>query len=153
MRFNLALFLTVVAAASIFAADPLPTNCAILPVSQGPQLLRQCSRSTPADVSGYWTPSPSQISAAEKSLPELLAKSGHKFKLSNFRSQYLGVISHGKKIIYVNAFPASLYSDTKETVHWQTEAVIICDGGEHFWGVEFDPDDNTFHNLQFNGFA
>jgi hypothetical protein len=151
MRFYFTL-LTFAVASTVFAADSLPTNCAILPVSQGPQLLKQCSRSTPEDISGYWTPSPSQINAAEKSLPELLTRSGYKFKLSSFRRQYMGVISHGKKIIYVNAFPASRYSDTKE-IHWQTEAIVICDGGDRFWGVEFDPEDNQFHNLQFNGIA
>ena len=31
--------------------------------------------------------------------------------------------------------------------------MIICDGGDAFWGVEFDSAAATFHNLEFNGEA
>ena len=108
--------------------------------------MKQCSRVTPTDVSGFWSPSPAQMIAIEKLLPDLLRKNGQKLNLSDYR-QYIGVTSHGKKLIYLNSFP----SEVTKRLDWRTTAVVVCDGGDAFWGVEFDPADNTFHNLQFNG--
>ena len=133
-------------------AQSLPDHCAILPTSQGSALIRQCSRGSPTDVSGFWTPSPSQVLAVEQRLPELLRKSGHKLKLSSSYRQYVGVTSHGKKLIYLNSFPGFALDHSKER-DWHVTSVTVCDGGDVFWGVEFDPAENTFQNLQFNGEA
>jgi hypothetical protein len=138
--------------ASSADAESLPDHCAILPTSQGPALIRQCSRGSPADVSGFWTPSPSQVLAVEQRLPALLRKSGHKLKLSDSYRQYVGVTSRGKKLIYVNSFPGFALDHSKER-DWHVTGVTVCDGGDVFWGVEFDPADYTFHDLQFNGEA
>jgi hypothetical protein len=129
--------------------ESLPEHCAILPVSEGPALMKQCSRNAPTDVSGFWNPSPSQVNAIEQQLPELLRKSGHKLKLSDSYRQYVGITVHGKKLIYLNSFPESVPSESG--LDWRAKAIIVCDGGDAFWGVEFDPAENTFHEIQFNG--
>jgi hypothetical protein len=144
--------LALLVSSSAASGGSLPDHCAILPISQGPALIRQCSRGSPTDVSDFWSSSPLQVLAIEQRLPELLRKSGHKIKLSDSRRQYVGVTSHGKKLIYLNAFPASAL-DISEHTNWQTTALTVCDGGDVFWGVEFYPADNTFHNIQFNGVA
>jgi hypothetical protein len=151
MRAKFAIGLLVLIWVSLAGGETLPDHCAILPVSEGPALIKQCSRSSPTNVSDYWSPSPSQVIAIEKLLPELIRKSGHKLNLSGSYRQYLGVTRQGKKVIYLNSFPRAV----AESAHldWRTKALVICDGGAAFWGVEFDPDDNTFHNLEFNGFV
>jgi len=133
--------------------ESLPDHCAILPTSQGAALIRQCSRGSPAGVSGFWNPSLSQVLAVEQRLPELLRKSCHKLKLSDSYRQYVGVTSRGKKLIYLNSFPEFVLGHSGDRRDWRTTALIVCDGGDVFWGVEFDPADNTFHNIQFNGVA
>jgi hypothetical protein len=143
----LALFLC-----STAVGTALPRDCAILPTSQGWALIRQCSRGSPANVSGFWEPSPAQVLTIEQRLPELLRKSGQESVLAGSRRQYIGVTSRGKKLIYLNAFPASAL-DVGEHTNWKTEAFTVCDGGDVFWGLEFDPADETFHNIQFNGVA
>jgi hypothetical protein len=133
-------------------AESLPDHCAILSESQGPALMRQCSRRAPTDVSGFWNPSPEQVLALEERLPNFLQKSALPVKLPEYYRQYVGVISHGRRLIYLNAFYAGfLAHDPKRD--WQTNAVIVCDGGHGFWGVEFDPADKTFHHLESNGVA
>ena len=84
-------------------------------------------------------------------MPKLLSKSGHKIALSRTHRQYVGIISGAKKLIYLNALLAET-RDPREP-DWRFTAVMVCDGGDAFWGVEFDPIDNTFHNLGFNGEA
>ena len=133
-------------------ADSLPDHCAILPTSEGSKLIRQCSRGSPAEVSEFWLPSRSQVIAIEQRLPELLRKSGHHIKLSDSYRQYIGVTSQGKKRIYVNSFPKFALDYSKKP-DWHVTSITVCDGGDVFWGVEFDPADNTFHDLLFNGEA
>jgi hypothetical protein len=135
------------------SGQSLPDHCAILPTSQGAAVLQQCSRGSPADVSDFWIPSASQVLAIEKLLPELLRKSGHKLKLFDSYRQYVGVTSHGKKLIYLNSFPGFALEHSSDRRDWRTTALTVCDGGDVFWGVEFDPADNTFHDMQFNGEA
>jgi len=102
-------------------------------------------------VTNFWGPTPSQVIAIEKLMPGLLSKSGHKIKLSDYYRQYAGVTSHGRNLIYLNSFVGSVLTESSEHLDWRTKAVVFCDGGDAFWGVEFDPADNTFHNLEFNG--
>ena len=152
MRAPVVVLLLALFVCSTVAGGSLPSDCAILPVSQGPALIRQCSRGSPANVSGFWNPSPAQVLIIEQRLPELLLKSGHKIVLGGSCRQYIGVTSRGKKLIYLNTFPASAL-DVGEHTNWKTAAFTVCDGGDVFWGVEFDPADNSFHNVQFNGVA
>src|SRR6202045_4270445 len=144
--------LLLLALSGIAAAETLPSHCVILPQSLGPALIQQCSRISPASASGFWTPTVPQILAIEHRLPELLRKSGHKIDFAVSRRQYIGFVARGKKLIYLNAFPAST-RHPDDDMDWKTTAVTICDGGDAVWGVEFDPNDETFHNLAFNGEA
>ena len=154
-------FIAVLLALSLMTAvaddKTLPDHCVILPVSEGPALMDQCSRSSPRDTVGFWSPTPEQVNVIEQRLPELLSKSkvlnkgGYKPKLSDSYRQYMGITVHGKKLIYVNSFPGP--AESRGLPDWRTKAAVICDGGFAFWGVVFDPADNTFHDLEFNGFA
>ena len=72
---------------------------AIMPQSEGPALMRQCSRFAPTHISGFWTPSVPQVQAIEQRLVELLRRSGHHIKLVDSRRQYIGVITRGKRLI------------------------------------------------------
>jgi hypothetical protein len=142
----------VLACSDAVGGESLPKDCAVLPLSQGRHLIEQCSRASPANVTGFWTPSITQVLAVEQRLPALLSKSGHKIDLSRTRRQYVGIISGGKKLIYLNALLAEA-PDPHDDTDWRSVAVMVCDGGDAFWGVEFDPTDNAFHNLGFNGEA
>src|SRR6266480_375605 len=100
-----AVFLALFVWSTAVGGGSLPDHCAILPISQGPALIRQCSRSSPTAVSSFWSPSASQVLAVEQRLSELLRESGHKLKISDSFRQYVGVTSYGKKLIYLNCFP------------------------------------------------
>jgi hypothetical protein len=137
--------------ASTTRAESLPDDCTILPASQGPALIRQCSRGAPSDVSGFWNPTAAQVNEIEKRLPGFVRQSGHDVFSGSLR-QYIGFTSRNKKFIYLNAFPKSAL-EIKHPTNWKTAVFTVCDGGDHFWGVEFDPSTKTFHNLEFNGEA
>jgi hypothetical protein len=64
------------------------------------------------------------------------------------------VIIKNKKYIYINAFPASEIEILKKQGQDPSKApMIVCDGGEGFWGVLFDIESKTFSNLSFNGYG
>jgi hypothetical protein len=151
MRVQFVIALLALVYFSAVGSESLPDHCAILPTSEGSSLIKQCSRGSPTNVSDFWSPSPLQVNTIEKLLPKLLLNSGHKIKLLNSYHQYIGITSHGKKLIYLNSFTKSVVTESSEHLDWHKKAVIICDGGDAFWGAEFDPAENAFHNLQFNG--
>ena len=34
---------------------------------------------------------------------------------------------------------------------WRHPAIMICDGGDDYWGLEYDPATKTYSQLAFNG--
>lgn len=149
---SLAIIMTSHVASVDAAGDSLPNTCVILPLSQGPAMIDQCSRVRPERVTGFWTPSAKQVQIVEQRLPALLRTSGHKINLAQSRRQYIGVISADKRLIYVNAFsitePAPFFR-----INWRKTAFTLCDGGDEFWGVAFDRISGKFDYLGFNGLA
>ena len=125
---------------------------AILPASEGRAAIDQCSRSAPERVTRFWRPTAAQVEAAEKALPAFLHAQGHKDWLRESFRQYVGVVVGGKRLIYLNAFPAPT-PGTAEARDARTKAYTACDGGSSFWGAEFDPATSRFQHLDFNGVA
>ena len=87
--------------------------------------------------------------------------------------QYVGVVHDGRRTIYLNAVPVSsvrsetqLYAELKAKNHpalsglpsyldhedyWRERAIVICDGGSAYWGIEYDPQTKKFMNYSANG--
>jgi hypothetical protein len=130
----------------VSAAQPL---FIILKPSQGPELLDQCSRSAPEQVSGFWHPARHQIQELEAGLPGFISSHPNGKlvpPLSQFNRQYTGFIQGGKKYIYGNFFSASLIKSK-----YISNPVVVCDGGPSFWGVVYSIESKTFQELSFNG--
>jgi hypothetical protein len=130
---------------------------AILPVSEARAAIDQCSRTAPEHVTTFWLPTPSQVEAAQRALPAYLRTTGEKITrrkivLREFFRQYVGVVVRGKRLMYLNAFPAPAprSADARDA---QVKAYVVCDGGSSFWGAEFDPATNTFNHFDWNGVA
>lgn len=148
MAVRLRIFLIFALSVTQLAASSLARErWTILPTSEGKDLVGQCSRECPYDAKSFWAPSTSQVAGIEQRLPALLHASGHKIDLSHSCRQYLGIVVHGKRIIYMSAIDISVISGDD----WRAKALVVCDGGDIFWGVEFDPATNTFAHLAFNG--
>jgi len=139
---------------------------AILPVAESKSALMQCSRVSPGPGEPYWSPTPAQIEELEKRLPSYLRQqkhAGHADKLPSYLRQYAGFTRKGRKLIYLNAFPTEMVdmlcrSGVKAASgdcrnHWRVEGIFVCDGGDDFWGVEYDPESKMFSGLGFNGSA
>ena len=116
----------------------------------------------PAD--GFWTPTISQLREAERSLPAFLRKErrsrptireiseAQRFAPKS-RRQYIGMISKGKKMIWINCFPHKPLKGVDAFSNWTREIVDVSDGGASFWGAVYDVEKHSFERLIVNGSA
>ncbi len=149
----------VVTTAVVLASDtpfaPATTGRFVLNPSLARDVMRQCSRATPAAVSGEWQPSPQDIDDLEEALPKYLeqrAKAGKQIppKGQAYHRQYVGFTRKSERYIYGNFYPASAargYWKARES----KQAFVVCDGGPVFWGIVFRVSTKTFEEIRFNG--
>ncbi|MGZ5190206.1 MAG: hypothetical protein ACXWCZ_04245 [Flavisolibacter sp.] len=132
-----------------------PPNAVSLNATQGEDLMKQCSRSTP-DVKKFWNLTKTDSDLLEEYFNKLLSirsKDGNRIiNLRNYAYQYLGVTIGKKNFIYINAFQLKA-NKSPEEVHptWKTSPVTACDGGSMFWGALFNLETKEFSQLTFNG--
>lgn len=58
---------------------------------------------------------------------------------------------NAKRYIYINAF--HIDNDPEfQTMHkdWEINSIVMCDGGDYYWGALFDLDNLAFKDLVVN---
>ena len=152
------LLLALLIAACGPAGASLPADAVILPGSMAGTMLSQCSRATPAPGDGTWMPGEREIAALEAALPAALRGQRHEGneRWSNaprgWQRQYVGILRNGRRLIYGNYFPRGAMGDSMGD-RWRHEAIMVCDGGPEFFGVEYDVEAGSFTHFGFNGSA
>lgn len=89
--------------------------------------------------SPFWTPSVSDIIAAEEAIAE------EEGELDHFR-QYVGFTEVGDQKIYVNGF-------CNEEPNWRSQTVFVMDGGDCFFSASYNVDTGELDYFRFNGDA
>ncbi len=108
---------------------------------------------TGEEAAGSWEPSPDDVATLEAALPAFLATAPRatdrmRQELASYKRQYAGIIdSDFRQVIIVNAFCDAGIDD------WQSEPVLVLDGGDCFFYVTYDPLAGTFSRLMVNGEA
>ena len=116
-----------------------------------PADMKAFQRGFPKGVS-YWTPSQSEVIAAEKELIPFLSRSNDErvkeilSKLRAYKRQYVGVVIAGHKYVYFNLFCLA-------PKDWTRREFVVSDGGTCFLNIRFSMETKTFSNLQINGVA
>ena len=79
----------------------------ILPPARGPEMMKQCSRSTPKQIEKFWMPDQKDIAILETRLADFLATGAGSDYLpfSKTRRQFIGFIRGGTRYIYGNFYP------------------------------------------------
>jgi hypothetical protein len=157
-------------AAKVPAVPSPPGRWVVISAEEAPNVFTQCSRSAPAEKDGpFWAPSPEQIARLEGGLGAYLREKGHATQgddLTRFVRQYVGFVRSGRKLIYLNAmgvavlennlrlcreYPREMPKDLCDPDEWRHSSTITCDGGEDYWGLEYDLETKTYSQLAFNG--
>jgi len=132
------------------------THYAVMPTSALSKMMHQCSRRAPRAMDA-WNPNDDVIAQLEHHLPQLsqqaialgLLPANMGESDASFR-QYQGIVVNGHQFVYINAMP---FNDPlrPDTPSLDSEPMIVCDGGNAFWGAVYDPQAQTFSQLQGNG--
>jgi hypothetical protein len=148
MRALIIIAIALLCTACGVANPELPPRVAILRASQSAESLKQCSRSSPSNVSGGWDISPDLAAQIEADLPKL-ATEMHGLDPQVFYRQYVGILQSGQRRVYINAFAPSTLETHDDS--WESKPTGACDGGDQFWGAVYDPATRQFSELAFNG--
>ncbi len=141
-----------------------PNRATVLPPETAPSVVRQCTRlGVPVRIQGTWQPTEEQISTLERVLAPALDRGlktaederAHELRVNDYYRQYAGLVVDGRQIIYVNGFHRGFLQDLArgDTTSWRKEPVNVCDGGEWFFGAEYDVSSGRIRSLHFSGHA
>lgn len=129
---------------------PLPI---ILPPTQGPIVMKQCSRPVPR-ADAFWEISADTVAEADASLPRAFSRGACSpmRPVAEHARQYVGIEAEGRRQLYVNAWSLVGEEVTPEKVRrWFSNAAVICDGGRSVWGAVYDVKMRRWISAQFNG--
>ena len=125
---------------------------AVLAGTESERLFSQCSRQAPKPQS-FWTPSPDTIDSLEAdflSYFRSLRRQSH-VPLIDYYRQYAGFVRDGQRLVYCSfltlpkGMPETFYAQIK------SRAMVMCDGGDLFFGVVYDLDRRVFSEYRPNG--
>lgn len=141
----------ILLAIALAAAAPTDGEYVLFDRSKTAAMLRQCSRDAPAPGEAGWTPLAGDIIALEAALPTMLAaqiarRPAFASAPHGWLRQYVGIVRDGRRTIYGNFVPKGAGAG-----RWRTEPIIVCDGGESFFGAEYDVVAKRFTQVAFNG--
>ena len=116
----------------------------ILPETDAPDLLA----GTGLEPDGYWTPSETDLQAAEDAIAiDAASAPGDDAPMLDGRRQYAGFVVGGERKIYVNSFCGGGFED------WRSNVVFVMDGGSCFWQAVYNVDSGEIELLMVNGEA
>ena len=103
----------------------------------------------------FWTPSENDILILEETIAEYLSQNSTQFnrqppvweRLSEYQRQFIGLTRNGSHIINGNYFCNNL------SINWRQDLVIVDDGGDCYFQVEYNVDRGMFIMLMVNGEA
>jgi hypothetical protein len=153
---NFILFILILSLPHLGFGNDLHNRYTILKGDKAKAIASQCSREGPPAFTDIWVPDKKTISYLEANLEKIERLPSNlcclpDARISNVRNyyrQYIGIVSKGRRLIYINAFLGTIAQ-----ANWLTEPVMACDGGESFWGAIFDPETGEFSQLAINGVA
>jgi hypothetical protein len=104
----------------------------------------------PGAIKEFWTPAREDVLVAEAHINAYLEVNAPQLasKLGRYTRQYTGFYLEDHKLIFVQLF-CGLPSES----NWKCAPVIVDDGGDCFFHLEYDLDKGTCGNLWVNGSA
>ena len=103
-----------------------------------------------------WVPTVEEVRTLEKQLEIYLPQQQHAFdsskipieeRLPSYKRQYWGVFKNEKRVIFANFFCNALNYD------WTDQKVVVHDGGDCYFQIQYDVETGTFSDLYVNGSA
>jgi hypothetical protein len=124
------------------------TAAVVLKVEAFKAGFRNCSRPTPQGMTSFWQVGQPALDRIDEALMVHLEKTGLAKKLraapASYGRQYLGYNRGERRFVYINAFLRSSGDPRSTYQRW-------CDGGNQFWGIEYDMKEKVFKDFEIDG--
>ena len=107
------------------------------------------------NVSGYWTIENIDLLAIENKFENHLKSNLNNPLWQKFRAykrQYVGIVVEDKKRIFINFF-CDPFEFPDSDVSWKNQPLVILDGGDCYFQVQYDLNSKEFMHLYINGEA
>ncbi|MEO8797925.1 MAG: hypothetical protein ABI551_08580 [Polyangiaceae bacterium] len=103
---------------------------------------------------GGWTPKRIDAERASDGVPAFLKTAAPKIaeKFQGYYGQIWGVTDHGTRKLRLN-FSCSKQAFDIDKPGWTQQAIMVDDGGDCFFQVDFDPATSTYSRFRVNGDA
>lgn len=100
----------------------------------------------------YWTPEKSHVIDLESRLMGYLKRTAPprsqlRKDLKGYRRQYLGIVRGDREVVFASFFCETHRKD------WTRKPIVVDDGGDCYFRIEYDPQTLTFSHLEINGEA
>jgi len=97
-----------------------------------------------------WTLTHEEIDVAESIIVDFIRIKNEKIysNLDKYRCQYFGIFKDKRKRIYCNFFYF-----TEDKKDWKSHGVIVRDGGDSYFQLEYDMENKECLNFRVNGQA
>ena len=103
-----------------------------------------------------WVPTVEEVRTLEERIDTYLSQQQAAFdgsktpigeRLPAYKRQYWGVLENEKRVIFANFFCDTLHYD------WTNQEVVVDDGGDCYFQIQYDVETGTFFDLYVNGSA
>jgi len=133
----------------------------VFPEESAHLLLHRCGRKVPSS-DGTWRPDTATIAHVERLLQPALqdalnrkmSAGGPPLKASDYYRQYGGIITEGRKVVYVNGFHGKLLIQLmafpRDAMFWHMTPVLVCDAGPSLFGAEYDLSTRRLRSIAFD---
>lgn len=115
-----------------------------LPLSRYSEATTFCVPKPPTNVVQRWQVSAEQAARIDSMLTQELSLKKYKRHLAGpvgaYARQHLGYYRGDRAVVFVNAV-------SPPPENWRAEVANACDGGAHFWGIEYDLSFERFENF------
>jgi hypothetical protein len=157
-----AAFAAAALGASLAGAAPAPDPGAVKRMIFAKEAARELWAAQFPPPAMFWTPAIADVVKLERRLPAFLRRSrqaqqapqpaGDKReplwkRVPGYQRQYFGLVKQGRWIVRANFFCDAHGKD------WQREPVMVKDGGDCYFQLEYDPKTGRFSELAINGEA
>ncbi|PLX09865.1 MAG: hypothetical protein C0596_00865 [Marinilabiliales bacterium] len=151
VMFCFTLFLSV----SLFSSQLPQTKEKIKPIKikhcrmNDASLLDQCSRYNPPFESTF-LPKRKEVKSCfyKMSKERSYIESRLRYPIEDYQAQITGFINDGKSYLYFNCMKKGFMSFR----FFMKKPLVVCDGGQNFWGLVYCIDTHTIEGISFNGF-
>ena len=126
----------------------LPTAEIVAKAEQGLRAALDEARKSPSSIDAQALTSPARAAYVAADIGAIVDR------LGRYRRQYLGLrLADGRQRLLINFFPSAEAGASDSFGYWKQRWVVVDDGGNSYWRIQYDVPSGAFMSFDCNGNA